>query len=56
MEILFTVFVGIVGMCLGIKIGVERLADNLRIQHRLHPNEYNYITSIQYFIDCFKLK
>ena len=56
MEILFTVFVGIIGMCLGIKIGIERLADDLYRQDRLHPDEHTYITSMKYFTDCFKLK
>ena len=56
MEYLFPILVGIVGMLLGIKIGIERLADDLYSQDRLHPDEHTYITSIGYFKDCFKLK
>ena len=56
MEYLFPILVGIVGMLLGIKIGIERLADDLYSQDRLHPDEHTNITSIEYFKDCFKLK
>lgn len=56
MEYLFPIFIGVVGMLLGIKIGIERLANDLYSQDRLHPNERTYITSMEYFIDCFKLK
>lgn len=56
MEFIFPIIVGIVGMLLGIKIGIERLANDLYSQDRLHPDEHTYITSIKYFKDCFKLK
>ena len=56
MEYLFPIFVGVIGMLLGIKIGIERLADDLYSQNRLYPNEHTYITSMEYFKDCFKLK
>lgn len=56
MEYLFPILVGIVGMLLGIKIGIERLANDLYSQNRLHPDEHTYIISIEYFKDCFKLK
>ena len=56
MEFLFHLLVGVVGIFLGIKIGIERLANDLYSQERLHPNEHIYITSVKYFIECFKLK
>lgn len=56
MEYLFSILVGIIGMLLGIKIGIERLANDLYSQDRLHPDEHTYLTSIEYFKDCFKLK
>lgn len=56
MEYLFPIFVGVIGMLLGIKIGIERLANDLYSQNRLHPDEHTYITSMKYFKDCFKLK
>lgn len=56
MEYLFPILVGVIGMLLGIKIGIERLADDLYSQDRLHPDERTYIASMEYFIDCFKLK
>lgn len=56
MEYLFPILVGVVGMLLGIKIGIERLANDLYSQDRLHPDERTYITSMEYFKDCFKLK
>ena len=56
MEYLFPIFVGVIGMLLGNKIRIERLADDLYSQDRLHPDEHTYITSIEYFKDCFKLK
>ena len=56
MECLFPFLVGVVGIFLGIKIGIERLANDLYSQERLHPDERAYITSMKYFIDCFKLK
>lgn len=53
---LFPILVGVIGMLLGIKIGIERLANDLYSQNRLQPDEHTYITSIEYFKDCFKLK
>lgn len=56
MEYLFPILVGVIGMLLGIKIGIEQLANNLYSQDRLHPDEHTYITSMEYFIECFKLR
>ena len=56
MEFIFPILVGVIGMLLGIKIGIEQLANDLYSQDRLHPDEHTYITSIEYFKDCFKLK
>ena len=56
MEYLFPFIVGVIGMLLGIKIGIERLANDLYSQYRLHPDERTYLTSMKYFIECFKLK
>lgn len=56
MEFIFPIIVGIVGMLLGIKIGIERLADDLRDHSRISPNEHSYMTSMEYYKDCFKLK
>ena len=56
MDIILHLIVGIVGMLLGIKIGIERLADDLRDQSRISPNEHSYMTSMEYYKDCFKLK
>lgn len=56
MECLFIILMGVVGALLGIKIGIERLANDLYSQDRLHSDEHTYITSIEYFKDCFKLK
>lgn len=56
MEFIFPITVGVIGMLLGIKIGIERLANDLYSQNRLHPDERTYITSMEYFIECFKLR
>lgn len=56
MEFIFPIIVGIAGMLLGIKIGIERLANDLFDQSRISPNEHTYITSMEYYKDCFKLK
>ena len=56
MEYLFPILIGVIGMLLGIKIGIERLANDLIEQNRISPNEHAYMTSIEYFKECFKLK
>jgi hypothetical protein len=56
MEFICPIIAGIVGILLGIKIGIERLANDLMDQSRISPNEHTYMTSIEYFKNCFKLK
>ena len=56
MEFIFPIIVGIAGMLLGIKIGIEQLANDLIDQNRISPREHAYMTSIEYFKNCFKLK
>ena len=53
MDFIFPIIVGIAGMLLGIKIGIEQLANDLIDQNRISPREHAYITSIEYFKKLF---
>lgn len=53
MDFIFPIIVGIVGMLLGIKIGIEQLANDLIDQNRISPREHTYITSIEYLKKLF---
>ena len=56
MDIILHLIVGIVGMLLGVKAGIEKLSYDLYDQNRISIEEHTYITSIKYLIECFKLK
>lgn len=46
MVFIIPIIVGVIGMLLGVKIGIERLAKDLLDQNRINLNEHAYITSI----------
>lgn len=56
MDIILHLIVGIVGMLLGVKAGIEKLSYDLYDKNRISIEEHTYITSIKYLLECFKLK
>ena len=54
-ELISLVLIGIIGMMLGIKAGIEYLARDLQEQGRLSPEECKYIISNEYFWKSFRL-
>ena len=54
-ELISLVLIGIIGMMLGIKAGIEYLARDLQEQGRISTEECNYITSGRYFWESFRL-
>lgn len=55
LEFVFPIFIGVVGMMLGVKIGFEYLANDFYTQGRIKPEERSYIASMEYFWKSFNI-